>query len=363
MRLHWSLLRGPETETEDYNPELPEESPEGTDLTEGEAVSASEENPGSEGECAPPAAKEPESQVSTAGRVLRDLISHVTNDMAIGKKVKNGELRRNLQEPAWAVPECFNMTRFDMDGFAMSLLSSRVNPRMDYVILQLHGGGYIGAVRNAYYVFAGLYNEVSRGLSVLTPDYRVAPEHPFPAALEDAVASFDWLIKAGWHPDQIILAGDSAGGGLALALTMYLRDHGRELPCGIITMSPWTDLTASGESYETNYAADPLFGNTRESMLYLDDYPAGQDRTNPYMSPLFGDFHDFPPILIQVGSTEMLLSDSTEVARKAREADVKVRLHVYEGMFHDFQMAYLMLPESKAAWEEIGKFIGILTKK
>lgn len=305
---------------------------------------------------------ESESAASAKGRALADLISHVTNDFAIGKKIKSGELRKRIKEPPWIVPACFEMREIDMGDFTMKLLSRKEDPQEEFVILQLHGGGYIGAVRNAYYVFAGLYNEVSDGCSVLTPDYRVAPENPYPAALEDALASYRWLLDNGYSGDQIVLAGDSAGGGLAMALCMYLRDHGMPMPCGIVAMSPWTDLTASGESYETNYEKDPLFGNTRESMIYLDDYAGTHNKTEAYISPLFGDFHEFPPMLIQVGSLEMLLSDSVSVAEKARGQGIKVRLSVYEGMFHVFQMAYLNIPESKKAWAEVGKFFDVLKK-
>ena len=145
-----------------------------------------------------------------------------------------------------------------------------------------------------------------------------------------------------------------------MALCHYIKDHGMHLPCGIIAMSPWTDLLASGESYETNYERDPLFGKTRDSLIYNKDYVGEHDPMDAYISPLYGDFRDFPPMLIQVGSYEMLLSDSVSVAAKAREQGVKVRLSIYEGMFHIFQMAMLLLPESKKAWMEIGKFIEIL---
>lgn len=301
-----------------------------------------------------------ENEASIKGRVIAEMLSHLTNDFKIGKKIKSGELRKRLREPAWISPACFNMTAIDMDNFTMKLLSLKENPNSDYVILQLHGGGYTGAVRNAYYVFAGLYNEVSHGCSVLTPDYRVAPENPYPAALLDAVASYQWLLDNGYFGEQIILAGDSAGGGLAMALCMYLKDHNMPMPAGIIAMSPWTDLTASGESYTTNYEKDPLFGNTRESLIYQNDYPGDHDPMDAYISPLFGDFRGFPPMLIQVGSIEMLLSDSVSVAAKARSQGVKVRLSIYEGMFHVFQMAYLNIPESKKAWAEAGKFIDVL---
>ena len=198
---------------------------------------------------------------------------------------------------------------------------------------------------------------------ILTPDYRVAPEHPFPAALEDALASYRWLLDQGYFGDDIILAGDSAGGGLAMALCMYLKEHHMPMPCGIVAMSPWTDLTASGESYDTNFEKDPLFGNTRDSMIYNNYYVGDADPMDPYVSPLFGDFRQFPPMLIQAGSIEMLLSDSVEVAAKARQQGIKVRLSIYEGMFHVFQMAYLNIPESKKAWAEVGKFIEILMKE
>ena len=304
-----------------------------------------------------------ESEASIRGRVMRELIAHVTNDHLIGKKIKNGELRKKIgnAEPPWKCPDCFTMTEVPMENFRMELLEPKEQPNTEKIILQLHGGGYVGAMRNAYRMFAGLYSEVSRGMAVLTPDYRVAPENPYPAALEDAFAAYCYLLEEGWFADQIIVAGDSAGGGLAMALCHYLKDHGKSLPCGIVAMSPWTDFTASGESYDTNYERDPLFGKTRDSLIYNKEYIRDNDPLNAYISPLYGDFRGFPPMLIQVGSYEMLLSDSVSVAAKAREQGVKVRLSIYDGMFHIFQMAAKMLPESKRAWVEIGKFMDVLT--
>ena len=285
-------------------------------------------------------------EASIAGNVMRDLIAHVTNDNLIGRKIKSGELRKKMVEPPWKCPDMFTMTTIEMEHFTMEWLELKENPNEQKVILQLHGGGYIGAMRNAYRMFAGLYNEVSKGMSVLTIDYRVAPENPYPAALEDAVSAYQWLLGQGWFAEDIIVAGDSAGGGLAMALCHYLKDHGMQLPCGIVAMSPWTDLMASGESYDTNYDKD-----------YVGDH----DPMDAYISPLYGDFRGFPPMLIQVGSYEMLLSDSVSVASKARHQGVKVRLSIYDGMFHIFQMAAKMLPESRKAWAEIGKFIDVLS--
>ena len=300
-------------------------------------------------------------EASIAGNVMRDLIAHVTNDNLIGRKIKSGELRKKMVEPPWKCPDMFTMTTIEMEHFTMEWLELKENPNKQKVILQLHGGGYIGAMRNAYHMFAGLYNEVSKGMSVLTIDYRVAPENPYPAALEDAVSAYQWLLDQGWFAEDIIVAGDSAGGGLAMALCHYLKDYGIQLPCGIVAMSPWTDLMASGESYDTNYERDPLFGNTRDSLIYNKDYVGDHDPMDAYISPLYGDFRGFPPMLIQVGSYEMLLSDSVSVASKARHQGVKVRLSIYDGMFHIFQMAAKMLPESRKAWAEIGKFIDVLS--
>ncbi len=302
-----------------------------------------------------------EADASQRGIMIRELIARFTSDHLIGKKIKNGELRKKLVEPAWNVPDGFHMTQIDMDKFSMEWLEPEQG-NSNMTLLQLHGGGYVGAMRNAYRTFAAAYNELGGGMPVLTIDYRVAPEDPYPAALEDAVRAYNWLLDRGYPGNRIIVAGDSAGGGLALALCLYLRDHGIELPGGIIAMSPWTDMTASGESYETNFEKDPLFGNTRDSLIYNRDYLGLEDPRNPYISPAFGDLTGFPPMLIQVGSYEMLLSDAQTVAQKAKKQGVKVRFHISEGMFHVFQMAMQLMPESVMAWKEVEKFLELLRR-
>ena len=302
-----------------------------------------------------------EADASQRGIMIRELIARFTSDHLIGKKIKNGELRKKLVEPAWNVPDGFHMTQIDMDKFSMEWLEPEQG-NSNMTLLQLHGGGYVGAMRNAYRTFAAAYNELGGGMPVLTIDYRVAPEDPYPAALEDAVRAYNWLLDRGYPGNRIIVAGDSAGGGLALALCLYLRDHGIELPGGIIAMSPWTDMTASGESYETNFEKDPLFGNTRDSLIYNRDYLGLEDPRNPYISPAFGDLTGFPPMLIQVGSYEMLLSDAQTVAQKAKKQGVKVRFHIYEGMFHVFQMAMQLMPESVMAWKDVEKFLELLRR-
>lgn len=306
-------------------------------------------------------------EASIQGTVIREMIAHLTSGNGLGKKIKSGELRKKMVEPAWKVPEGYRMTEIKRDNFVMEWLQPEHLAEQyaagEKVLLQLHGGGYVGKMRNAYRDFAVRFSELGADMPVLTIDYRVAPENPYPAALEDAYSAWEWLMEQGYTAEQIIVAGDSAGGGLAMALCMYLKKRKQSLPCGIIAMSPWTDLTASGESYKTNYEKDPLFGNTKNSLIYNRDYVGLESERNPLISPLFGDFTDFPPMLIQVGSYEMLLSDSQLVAKKAREQGVKVRLSIYEGMFHVFQMAMDMMPESRHAWKEVGRFLDILKKE
>lgn len=299
-----------------------------------------------------------ETEVSIQGKVIRDLISRFSNDLLIGKKVKSGELRKKIVElePEWKCPEHLLYTIIEMPEFVMELLEP-IEKHSERAILQFHGGGYIAAMKNAYRSFAGLYSELGNGCSVLTVDYRVAPENPYPSALEDAIEAYHWLLEQGYTEKQIVVVGDSAGGGLALSLCLWLKNHGEKLPSGIIAMSPWTDLTISGESIEENFEKDPLFGKKRDSLLYNKDYLGENDPTNEYISPLFGNYEGFPPILLQAGSYEMLLSDSTRLAKKAKDAGVKVRMSVYEGMFHVFQMAMLLMPESKRAWAEVGHFL------
>lgn len=296
---------------------------------------------------------------SAMGRLTSDMLKNVMGT-AIGGPIQTGELRKDPREPAWHCPAGYRYELIPTVNFTMEYLRPEdvVTGR---AVLQLHGGGYIGPMKNIYRHFAVRYSKLSFGADVLTPDYRVAPEHPFPAALEDAVLAYKWLLNdRGYAPGKIVVAGDSAGGGLALALCLYLKDHGLPLPGGILTMSPWTDVSASGESYESMYHLDPLFGNSKNNMIYNCSYVGTADVKNPYLSPLFGDFSGFPPMLMQVGEHEVLLSDSTEAAKKARAAGVKVRLTVYEGMFHVFQMCLDMLPESREAWREVEEFLRIV---
>ena len=304
-----------------------------------------------------------ENRVSIRGRTARKMVHFANHFPLPGGKSSNGELRKKLseREKMWECPEHLEMEVVQMEHFQMELLKKKEESSKG-IILQLHGGGYYGRLHNTYRDMAGLYNELSNGFDVLSVDYRVAPKHPFPAALEDAVTSYQWILEQHYRPDRIFVAGDSAGGGLALALCLYLRDHSLKLPRGIITMSAWTDLTKSGESYQENFDMDPVFGGTKDSLIYKDGYYKHFDPEDPYISPVNGDYHGFPPMLMQVGEYEMLLSDTLTVAQKARQAGVPVKEHIYKGMFHVFQMGLLLYPEAREAWVEIGRFIRKLSK-
>jgi len=289
---------------------------------------------------------------------MRELIHIAVSDRLIGPKIQDGTFRKheNEMEPPWKCPEGYSILRIQAGKCEVEILTP---PQIlsGMAVLQLHGGGYIGKMKNAYRNFAKNYSDMRGGMKVFSVDYRVAPENPYPAALHDAYHAYHFLFSLGYRGEQIILAGDSAGGGLCLALCGYLRDKGEQMPAAAVLMSPWTDLTASGASYEENYTKDPLFGNTKESMIYNGEYCGAHDPADPYISPLFGDFTGFPPMLFQVGSIEMLLSDTTEAAKKARAAGCSVQETVYEGMFHVFQMAFNRMPESEDAWLEVAEFI------
>jgi acetyl esterase/lipase len=288
------------------------------------------------------------------GRLIRDMISGVTSFGQYGEQIKNGEWLKKTSEPRWICPLRFTWKTFRIGNFDMELISPREG-QGDTAILQLHGGGFVGGLNNIYRTFACLYANRSINSDILTIDYRLAPEHPYPFALIDAINSYKWLIYRGYK--KIIIAGDSAGGGLALSLCRYLLDKGYKSPSGIIVMSPWTDLTVSGDSVKYNYKLDPLFGGSQNTLLYSKDYVKNADPRDPYLSPLFASYVGFPRMLIQVGSYEMLLDDSTRVAAKAKMAGVDIKLSIYEGMFHNFQKAMWLIKESRDAWNEIEEFL------
>lgn len=222
-----------------------------------------------------------------------------------------------------------------------------------YVILYCHGGGYTsGSFRYARSITNKLASSTS--MDVLSFDYRLAPENPYPAALEDAMKVWDHLMYHGYGARDIIIAGDSAGGNLALALTLKLKEQGRLLPRGLVLFSPWTDLTMSGKSHKEKAELDPIL-----SAEYLqrcrESYAPEMELKNPLISPVFGDFTGFPPTYIQVGTNEILLSDSTKLQRQLQKYHVPVKMEYYPGMWHVFQMSPLKTAYN--AMDQVAEFI------
>lgn len=211
-----------------------------------------------------------------------------------------------------------------------------------YVILYCHGGGYsTGSCVYGRTLTSKL--AASTSMDVLSFDYRLAPEYPYPAAVEDALRVWDYLMLLGYGARDIIIAGDSAGGNLALVLTLKLKEQGRLLPRGLILMSPWTDLTGSGKSYEIKADVDPILSKEyldRMISAYTGElYKDPENLKNPFISPLFGDFEGFPPTYIQVGDNEILLSDALLLQKRMIKSNVSVKLDHFRGMWHVFQMS------------------------
>jgi epsilon-lactone hydrolase len=225
----------------------------------------------------------------------------------------------------------------------------------DRVLLYLHGGGYImGSMRTHREMISRLSR--AAGMRALGLEYRVAPEHPFPAAVEDAIAAYRWLVSTGIDPRKIVIGGDSCGGGQTVATLVALRYLGEPLPAAGVCISAWTDLTHTAESFTTNAAVDPVI--QRELLEFMASvYLGGRDRRTPLASPLYADLHGLPPLLILVGSTETMLDDSTGLAERAQAAGVEVTLEVWDDMIHCWPLFASILPKGQQAVERIGAFI------
>jgi len=231
--------------------------------------------------------------------------------------------------------------------------------RVDKAIVYLHGGGFqVGSLASHRELMAEL--SAAAGARVLAVAYRLAPEHRYPAALEDTIAVWDWLRVHGFRARDIALAGDSAGAGLALSALLALQEKGQDLPVAALLMSAWTDLTASGESYETRAAADPI--HQRPMILAMARNYLGKagDANDPLVSPLMASpaqLRGLPPMLLQVGDRETVLSDSEAFARKAREAGANARFESWPGMIHVFQQFPAELHEARQAIASAGQFL------
>lgn len=241
----------------------------------------------------------------------------------------------------------------DIQGMEGEWVSVNRAHMKKYVILYCHGGGYsTGSSLYARTLTTKL--AASTSMDVLCFDYRLAPENPYPAAMEDAMKAWNYLMILGYGARDVIIAGDSAGGNMALSLVLKLKEENRLLPRGLVLMSPWSDLTSSGKTHQSRAEVDPVLDAAYlEQMIH--NYVEGQDLNDPMISPLFGDFTGFPPTYIQVGDNEILLADSTMLHKKMIQENVSAKLDVFKGMWHVFQMSPLKTAHD--AMEKNAEFI------
>ncbi len=295
----------------------------------------------------------PEPKLDPAMRVLKALHSAGTPEELtadeLEKQRRNQEVLGNLVAPMNGMEwECT-----DIDGISAAWMRLSRPHKKKRAVLYCHGGGYTSGNLGYSKVLASKLTQRT-GFDVLAFEYRLAPEFPYPAALDDAEKVWDYLMHLGYGARDIVVAGDSAGGNLALALCHKLKAEGRMLPGALLLMSPWTDMTASGVSYEQRRDFDPML--TVEYIQAVRKAYAGDcDLKSPLLSPLFGDFEDFPPTLIQVGSHEILYSDSEQLRDRMVEAGVTCRLEVWDDMWHVFQM--FPLKKSSYAMDSMAHFL------
>jgi acetyl esterase/lipase len=268
------------------------------------------------------------------------------------------EQRRLLRELASAQPLPANVavTEAELGGVPTAEITVEgIEPR--HVVLYFHGGVYV--IGDAF-LAAELASQVGRRTEakVISVDYRLAPEHPYPAAVDDALAAYQALLQAGVDPSEVVFAGESAGGGLATATMVNARDHGLPLPAAALVMSPYVDLTLAGTTLETRREADPLL--SRELLeARVADYTSGQDPALGLISPIFTDLAGLPPLIIQAGSHEVLLDDALRLACQAAAGDVEVTLEITPGVPHVFQAYHAILEEATAALDSAGRFLSV----
>lgn len=252
-----------------------------------------------------------------------------------------------------ALPRGVTVTPASIHGRAAAWVRPQ-HAESEQVMLYFHGGGYVMGSTASYQRIVAKFVRAS-GAPALVFDYRLAPEHPFPAALDDAVDTYRWLLADGVSASRIVFVGDSAGGGLALATLLACRDRGIPLPAAAVTLSPWTDLACSGASYAE---PDPV-APAGSWELFSAAYAGAADRRTPLLSPLHGDLWGLPPLLIYVGERESMRDDATKFAAKAQAAGVAARLRIGKGLFHCYPAFAPAFPEATKALDEIAEFIRV----
>lgn len=260
----------------------------------------------------------------------------------------------NATAAMFPTPDDITREPVDCDGVPGEWIAAPgVDP--DTVIYYLHGGGYtIGSIDS----HRSMISRISRatGARALAIDYRLAPEDPYPAALEDSLTAYRWLLAQSVYPSRVVIAGDSAGGGLTLATLIALRDAGEPLPGAACVISPWTDMESTGNSVETRAELDPMI-RVDDERTVAKAYLNGHDPRDPLVSPYLADLRGLPPTLIHVGDHEVLLDDSTRLEKKAKADGVDVTLEVWDEMFHVWHFFASMLPEGQQAIDRIGEFV------
>jgi epsilon-lactone hydrolase len=267
------------------------------------------------------------------------------------------ELRKQMETMLHFVPSPPRGTQSSrVDAGGIKALRVATSQALDgRRVLYLHGGGYVMGSPDHYGDFLWRIARVTSA-RVVCPYYRLAPEHPFPAALDDAIRVYSWLLSEGTRPRELVIMGDSAGGGLAFATLLRLRDEGLPLPAAAVALSPWTDLALTGTSITQNARRDLTLMPERAA-TFARHYLTDADPRHPYASPLYGDVRGLPPILIQVGSDEILRDDSVRMAEKLRAAGTPVELQIGHRMHHVWQLYARVLPEGRAAVARIGAFL------
>ena len=228
------------------------------------------------------------------------------------------------------------------------------NPQAEYTLLYLHGGGYIMGGPETHRSMVRTLCQYANVRALLL-DYRLAPENPFPAAVDDAEAAYDWLVARGVAPEKMFVAGDSAGGGLSLALMLQLKAHDKIQPKAAALLSPWTALTASGESAKTRAERDPMIDINRMPEA-VDFYCNGHPADDPLISPVFADLSGLAPLFVQVGTEEVLFDDATRLVTRATQAGTPAELQVWDDMPHVHQIAFRLVPEGRQALKDIARY-------
>ena len=286
---------------------------------------------------------------------LQNLIAMLRAQPAAGPDTPVEQMRQNFEAMAAMnpLPPDVRTERVQAGGVPAEWVIP-ANAAEDRVLLYLHGGGYvIGSINTHRELVARIAQ--AAGVRGLALDYRLAPEHPFPAAVEDATSAYAWLLEQGYAPERIVIAGDSAGGGLTLATLVNARERSLPMPAAAVCLSPWVDLEGLGDSMRERADVDPIVQRDmllRMAALYL----GGADPRTPLAAPLYADLRGLPPLLIQVGTWETLYDDATRIAERAREAGVQVILEPWEEMIHVWQL-FASVPEAREATERIAGFI------